>query len=188
MVHRLSRSLLRGSMAFYLHEYGLGVPEVQILNLLSRGRPLASKEIAEILAINKALVSRAVRQLTALGYITTKVDPQDGRFRICDLTPKGRDFVETSRPDRHKRQDKFLSVLSRQEQILLVDVLDRLFVSSEAWRYEEAVLLNSDDIGQPSSIRRQESSRQESSKRSNARPQTARRPVASTSTSQRKRT
>jgi len=49
-IHRLSRSILRASMARYLKEFGLGVPQVQILNAIGARGPLVSKEIAALQA------------------------------------------------------------------------------------------------------------------------------------------
>jgi DNA-binding MarR family transcriptional regulator len=139
-VHRLSRSLLRASMAYYLHEFELGVPQVQILHALIPG-PLASKAIADVLAMNKALISRAVRELEDRGYVTGVSGVDDGRLRIWSLTDKGEEFVTMARPIRIERQRKFLSVLTREEQLLLEGVLDKLYESSEALRVDEAQLI-----------------------------------------------
>lgn len=141
-VHRLSRSLLRASMAYYLHEFGLGVPQVQILHALIPG-PLASKAIADVLAMNKALISRAVRELEDLGYVTSVIGAEDGRLRIWSLTDKGQDFVTMARPIRMERQRKWLAVLTKGEQDLLEGVLDKLYESSEALRAEETKLISS---------------------------------------------
>lgn len=140
-IHRLSRSLMRASMAYYLHEFGLGVPQVQILHALVAG-PKASKELADTLAINKALVSRAVRDLEELKYVSSVIGVDDGRLRIWTLTDRGEEFVKMARPIRAERQRKFLSVLTPKEQDLLERVLEKLFESSEALRIEEESLIS----------------------------------------------
>lgn len=127
-------------MAYYLHEFGLGVPQVQILHALIQG-PRASKDIADVLAMNKALISRSVRELEDLGYVTGKSGVDDGRLRIWSLTERGRELVQMARPIRMERQRKFLSVLTKEEQRLLEGVLDKLYASSEALRAEEAELI-----------------------------------------------
>lgn len=138
LIHRLSRSLLRGSMAYYLHEFKLGVPQVQILHGVGRAGPMASKQIADMLAMNKALVSRSLRELTDLGYIASTVDPADARLRVWTLTDAGHAFVQGARARRQQRQRKFLAGLSEEEQRLLIRVLDKLYASSEALHAEEA--------------------------------------------------
>ncbi len=136
-VHRLSRSLMRGSMAYYLHEFGLGVPQVQILNTLGRRGPLVSKDIAEGIAMNKALVSRSLGELMELGFIEGANDANDARRRLWTLTQKGRKFVEKYEPIGLVRRRGLLKVLSAEDQSLFVDILDKLYRQSEKLRAEE---------------------------------------------------
>jgi DNA-binding MarR family transcriptional regulator len=124
-------------MAYYLRQFKLGVPQVQILHAVGGRGPLASKQIADVLAMNKALVSRSLRELTDLGYVTSTGDSQDARLRVWSLTAEGQNFVARARSVRIERQNRFLSVLTKEEQLLLVDVLDRLFASSELLRVVE---------------------------------------------------
>lgn len=137
-IHRLSRSILRASMARYLKEFGLGVPQVQILNAIGARGPLVSKEIADYMAMNKALVSRSLSDLTLHGYTRTSADAKDARRRVWTLTAKGKRLVETCRPIRHERTSKLIAALTEEERALLVDILDRLYVASEALGAEEA--------------------------------------------------
>jgi DNA-binding MarR family transcriptional regulator len=137
LIHRLSRSWLRASMAYYLSAYGLGVPHVQILNTIGSRGALVSKDIADFTVMNKALISRSLSELTARGYTARVVDPQDARRRVWKLTPKGEAFVEAFRPVRLDRQNKLIQALSREEKAMLVDILERLYASSERLRIEE---------------------------------------------------
>lgn len=114
---------------------------MQILHALVAG-PKASKELADTLAINKALVSRAVRDLEELKYVSSVIGVDDGRLRIWTLTDRGEEFVKMARPIRAERQRKFLSVLTPKEQDLLERVLEKLFESSEALRIEEESLIS----------------------------------------------
>jgi DNA-binding MarR family transcriptional regulator len=138
MVHRLSRSLMRASMAYYLQEFGLGVPQVQILNSIGSLGPMLSKEIADHTAMNKALVSRSLSELTGSGYTEMRPDAGDARRRVWRLTARGQDFVTRFRPVRIERTTTLLKTLSDSEQDALVDVLDRLYNASEAQRCDEA--------------------------------------------------
>lgn len=141
LIHRLSRSWMRASMAFYLQEYGLGVPHVQILNIIDRSGPTVSKDIADYTVMNKALVSRSLSELTARGYAVSATDPKDARRRVWKLTAKGQAFVGAFRPVRLDRQNRLIEALSHEEKAMLVDILDRLYVSSERMRTEEAKML-----------------------------------------------
>jgi DNA-binding MarR family transcriptional regulator len=137
-IHRLSRSILRTSTAQYMHAFGLGVPQVQILNALGAHGTLASKEIANHTAMNKALVSRSLSELTRLGYTTISADIADARRSLWKLTAKGEGFVTAFRPLRLSRRAKLLKVLTPDERALLVEFIDKLFVSSEEMGRQEA--------------------------------------------------
>lgn len=141
LIHRLSRSWMRASMAYYLQEYGLGVPHVQILNTIGGRGALVSKEIADYTVMNKALISRSLSELTARGYTASAGDPKDARRRVWKLTAKGEAFVSAFKQVRLDRQNKLIQTLSREEKALLVDILERLYASSERLRVEESKLL-----------------------------------------------
>ena len=137
-IHRLSRSILRSSTAQYMHQFGLGVPQVQILNAIGVHGTLSSKEIADHTSMNKALVSRSLSELTSLGYTTLSSQPADARRSLWKLTPKGEGFVAAFRPLRMSRRAKLLQVLTPEERALLVEFIDRLIASSEQMGREEA--------------------------------------------------
>jgi DNA-binding MarR family transcriptional regulator len=138
-IHRLSRSILRTSTAQYMHSFGLGVPQVQILNALGvHDGMLASKEIADHTAMNKALVSRTLSELTDLGYTTISGDAVDARRSLWKLTAKGEEFVTAFRPLGLSRRAKLLKVLTPDERALLIRFIDKLIASSEEMGRQEA--------------------------------------------------
>jgi DNA-binding MarR family transcriptional regulator len=137
-IHRLSRSIMRASMAQYTRLFGLGVPQVQILNSLGVHGTLASKDIASYTQMNKALVSRSLSELTALGYTKTSADAGDARRSLWRLTKKGADFVAAYRAVGSERRARLLKVLTPQEQTLLAQFIGKLYASSEELGSEEA--------------------------------------------------
>lgn len=137
-IHRLSRSIMRAAMAQYLHEFGLGVPQVQILNSLGARGPAVSKEIATYTAMNKALVSRSLSELTNAGFTVSSLDVADARLRVWKLTKKGEDSVAAFQPVLLGRRSKLLKVLTAEEQTLLTQFIDKLYSSSEALGRNEA--------------------------------------------------
>ncbi|HVV92331.1 MAG TPA: MarR family winged helix-turn-helix transcriptional regulator [Hyphomicrobiales bacterium] len=139
-IHRLSRSILRASMARYTLEFDLGVPQVQILNAIGALGPRVSKDLADYMAMNKALVSRSLSDLTARGYTRNTADPNDARRRVWTLTAKGRRLVEICRPIRHERTSQLTAALTDDERAVLVDILHRLYAASEQLGADEAKL------------------------------------------------
>jgi DNA-binding MarR family transcriptional regulator len=142
-IHRLSRSILRSSTAQYMHQFGLGVPQAQILNAIGVHGTLSSKEIADQTAMNKALVSRSLSELTRLGYTTMSSEAADARRSLWRLTPKGEGFVAAFRPLRVSRRAKLLQVLTPDERALLIRFIERLIASSDEMGQQEAAVRRS---------------------------------------------
>ncbi|MBG0741651.1 MarR family transcriptional regulator [Paeniglutamicibacter antarcticus] len=87
------RANLRDSAAAIdpaLHPFGL-----KLLQLLRRGGPIHAGTAAELLFVDKSVISRQARQLEDLGLTETLVDPNDGRARFLALTPKAVERMET---------------------------------------------------------------------------------------------
>lgn len=153
-IHRLSRSILRTSTAQYMHAFGLGVPQVQILNALGVHGTLSSKEIAEHTAMNKALVSRSLSELTNIGYTAISADATDARRSLWKLTAKGEGFVVAFRPMRLARRAKLLKVLAPDERALLIEIIEKLIVSSEEMGRQEAAARRAKNGGRQRTMRR----------------------------------
>lgn len=60
---------------------------LKILQLLKRVGPTQSGCVAELLIVDKSVISRLSRQLEELGLIEVLPDPKDGRARVLALTP-----------------------------------------------------------------------------------------------------
>ena len=137
-IHRVARSLARGSMSFYLDTYGIGLPHMQIIHTIANHSPLPSTGIVDLTGMNKSLVSRTLAQLTDDGYATDSSDPKDARKRVWTLTPRGQAFIIDVYPVLQERRVEILKVLSPEERSLLTDIMNRLLQSSEALRSKEA--------------------------------------------------
>lgn len=59
---------------------------LKVVQLLKRSGPLHSGAVAELLMVDKSVISRQSRQLEALGLIEVQLDPADGRARVLVLT------------------------------------------------------------------------------------------------------
>ncbi|MBE2319145.1 MarR family transcriptional regulator [Solirubrobacter sp. CPCC 204708] len=63
-------------------------------------RPRAVGEVAENLGVTSQAISKAVRELAALGYVERTPSPDDARVRLLALSERGRAAVEASRAAR----------------------------------------------------------------------------------------
>ncbi len=152
-IHRLARSLFKASTNYYVPRFGLGVPEMRVLWVISDNAPLASSAVVDIAAMDKALVSRVMQRLVRNGYVTDSLDPRDQRKRVWTLTRAGQAMVEKLAVVRQARQARVLGCITARERKQLNDLLDRIFLASESLRADEAAELQ-DRRGTPTPRRR----------------------------------
>lgn len=75
------------------------------LALIVHRGPQHSGALAQALGCDKSMVSRTVKQLFDLGFVTREADPDDGRASFVCATPSAAARVrEVSREDRHLLQ------------------------------------------------------------------------------------
>lgn len=78
--------------------YGLRSTDLRILNVLDGAEHVAISEIARRTHVDKAWISRSVRQLEDKGLVERRFDPKDSRVSLALLTKTGRDLLEELRP------------------------------------------------------------------------------------------
>jgi len=66
----------------------------KVVDLLVRSGPLHAGEVAELLAADKSMISRTVKQLEELQLVTRRLDPHDGRAWFLEVSPETRRRVE----------------------------------------------------------------------------------------------
>lgn len=108
--------------------WGLRNTDLRILNTLDRAGSVPISEIARRTHVDKAWISRSVRELAEKGLVERIDNPEDSRVLLAVLTQKGRDLVDRIRP----------SVIMAEKQILtgineraFKNNLDRLLANVE---------------------------------------------------------
>jgi DNA-binding MarR family transcriptional regulator len=109
--------------------WGLRSTDLRILNILDGAESIAISEIARRTHVDKAWVSRSLRQLIDKGLVERHADAADSRVVLAVLTRKGRDLLEDIRPHAvwHERR-----VLKGIEARAFKRDLDRLLENAEA--------------------------------------------------------
>ncbi|MFI5695537.1 MarR family winged helix-turn-helix transcriptional regulator [Kribbella sp. NPDC051586] len=101
--------------------------QFRVLRTLDRAdRTLRLSELAAQLGIVPRSATSVVDDLEAAGLVERQPDPHDRRATLVDLTPNGREILNTLR---EKRRDVMVSQLSRltpAEQQTLTQLLQRL--------------------------------------------------------------
>ena len=137
-LYTLASSLFKGATQYYGAHFGIGLPEMRVLSNLGSEGPLAAYQIVALTAMDKALVSRVLTTLRRRGYVGSSSPKTDPRRRTWRLSKAGQDLVEQLRPECKRREALIQAGLSKTEQTVLVDLLDRLLTASEKLRAEEA--------------------------------------------------
>ncbi len=109
--------------------WGLRSTDLRILNMLDGANSVAISEIARRAHIDKAWISRSVRQLIDKGLVERRPDPADSRVARAALTRRGRDLLEDIRPYAvwHERR-----LLKGIDESAFKRNLDRLLANAEA--------------------------------------------------------
>ncbi len=110
-------------------------PELQpmgfkVLTILSRSGPIQQVALAHEVDVDKAVMSRAVKQLETLGLVTRTADPSDGRAHLVAMTAGGRARFDATQSQARRILHDRLSAWDAGEVRRFADLLDRLNESS----------------------------------------------------------
>ena len=97
-----------------------------VMMTLYQGTECQQGTVAEALQVDKALLSRTVSQLEALGLVVRRSDPSDGRAQLLDLTPEGRVRFEAAHMDKRSRLRGRLESWHPDEVARLAELLNKL--------------------------------------------------------------
>jgi DNA-binding MarR family transcriptional regulator len=87
------------------------------------GRGVLASEMADRRGVSRATMSVLVAQLIKLGYVRCDADPEDGRRKLLQLTPDGRQALDAIEPMRRQANRRLLGALSPEERTLLARAL-----------------------------------------------------------------
>lgn len=133
MPYRLSVLTNRMSSAIarhYSERFDLSIPEWRVIAVLGQSPGLSARQVAERTAMDKVQVSRAVASLLAARRLTREAHASDGRVAHLRLSAKGRAIYDEVVPLALALENRFLSVLSVEEQKKLGTILAKLTIGS----------------------------------------------------------
>jgi DNA-binding MarR family transcriptional regulator len=108
---------------------GLRNTDLRLLNLLDGTEGVTVNEIARRAHVDKAWVSRSLRELEKSGLVTRRSVRADSRVCVVGLSAKGRAMLEQVRPLASAREARLLDGI---DKIRLKADLDRLMANAEA--------------------------------------------------------
>ena len=126
LIHVLSLQIGRAFHARIAAEFDVTIAEWRVLLSLSQRTGATANEIAEIWAMEKMAVSRAVRRLERMNRITRRVKPEDRRSFALAMTEDGKRVFERVVPAANARYREITSAATRDELAVLSRVLTKL--------------------------------------------------------------
>ena len=82
--------------------FGLGYPEICLLQLIRRKSGIRVGEAARVLEIPLFSATRLVQRLESDGYVVKRQDSGDGRAILLSLSPKGRRLINRIESDNYE--------------------------------------------------------------------------------------
>jgi DNA-binding MarR family transcriptional regulator len=78
------------------------------------------------LSLDGATITRLVKQFEAEGAVRRRLDPQNNRYTLVSLTPSGQAITAEIQASHCAFQTRLLSGTTREEQEVMLRVLERL--------------------------------------------------------------
>lgn len=120
-------SLTSNALAqIYAERFGLSIPAWRVIATLGQYEYRTARDIAAHGVMHKSTVSRAVSALEQRGLIVRRPNEDDRRDELLELTEEGREIYEALAPEALAFEERFISVLTDEEQKTLAALIDRL--------------------------------------------------------------
>ena len=118
----------------FLDAWGLTMPEWRLVSTVAEFSPVRFARIAELTAMDKAQVSRALRIAQGKGLVDTAMLPAGeegeragaGRFHVF-ITDEGRELYARIMPQAQRDQLRLIELMSPDERRTVVKVAQRVF-------------------------------------------------------------
>jgi len=134
LTYRLSRvqaKLNAQASAMLRAHAGLTLSQWRILALVGAAGQTRLSDLARIAALDKGLLSRNLKTLTAEGLVDAKQDDLDQRVQHLTLSKRGQALFEKTLPRMRKRQRGLRSALTTRELDVLYKALDKLELAAD---------------------------------------------------------
>jgi DNA-binding MarR family transcriptional regulator len=112
----------------YVTSLGLTEPQWRILSVMAESPQMAMTQLVTEAVIDKALVSRILRQLEERGLVKIASEPNAPRKGLqCMLSNKGRTLYEKAIPEVRRQQAAMILKMSPEERDVTYHALKKLY-------------------------------------------------------------
>lgn len=124
LLNHLSNGLSAGASRTYLKYFGVGTNDWRVMSALVNHPRATAKRVSEVLAINKAIVSRSVGVLESKRLLKVNTEI---RQRPLELTTKGYELHDRIIEVALERERRLMRGFSAKEVAQLLDYLRRMY-------------------------------------------------------------
>jgi len=122
----------------HLEPWGLSMPEWRLLSTVAESSPIRFARIAQLTAMDKAQVSRALRTAQGKGLVETGLLPAErqtqelesaapaGRFHVF-ITASGREVYDKVMPLAQRDQLRLIELMTPEERQVVLGITQRIF-------------------------------------------------------------
>lgn len=121
----LNRDFIKHSETKLL-EYGITLNMWRCMMLIENNKNCNLKDIAGLLNVDGAIVTRNIKKLEALNYVTKIRREDDNRFFTLCLTNEGLSILQSINKYQDKWYEKIMKDFSEKESQELIDFLKKL--------------------------------------------------------------
>lgn len=130
LLHHLAGVLDRQSDILLQERLDIGFSQFKILMALKWDQGVQQKQIASKLGQTEASVSRQIKMLHEIGYLTSVSSKDDRREKITGLSPKGESLVNKAMKALNEYHAPVFEKLSLSQQLALQDMLEVMHVQA----------------------------------------------------------
>lgn len=108
--------------------YGLSFPQYNVLRVLEASENGQNKisEVGRIMLVPGANMTGLAKRLEKTGFILRKSDPKDERVTLLEITPKGKETLNSIEKEKDEWLEVLLKGFSKEERSQLLDRVKRL--------------------------------------------------------------
>ncbi len=104
--------------------YQLSFEQYLIMKEIADDNSVSLIDIAKKRGVTRGAISRQIRVLLKLDYITQEIDPDDRRRLILNLTPSGQKTVEELNPKIHNRFTSWMETFGEENVKQMLDLMN----------------------------------------------------------------
>ena len=127
----LANHVSNGFARLYEKKFDLKLPEWWVMAVLGRRPGITAREVADLTAMDKVAISRAVARLMQMGRVQAEADSTDGRRQKLSLSPAGQDIYRQIIPLAKRIEGALIDGIGADEMAVLDRLLTRLTAAAE---------------------------------------------------------